>query len=122
MNNITSREEDEEFERMVRRLDWAEHIQGTQQMTTKELTKPPTKTYRSKVMSQKTVDVKETKAPKLKVPTVEDIESTSMDWMNWVEYAQSRIRYLENKLANANETIEEQKENIIRLNRRIMQG
>ena len=26
MNNITSREEDEEFERMVRRLDWAEHI------------------------------------------------------------------------------------------------
>ena len=91
-------------------------------MTTKELTKPPKKTYRSKVMSQKTVDVKETKAPKLKVPTVEDIESTSLDWMNWVEYAQSRIRYLENKLANANETIGEQKENIIRLNRRIMQG
>ena len=26
MNNTTSREEDEEFERMVRRLDWAEHI------------------------------------------------------------------------------------------------
>jgi hypothetical protein len=26
MNNTISREEDEEFERMVRRMDWAEHI------------------------------------------------------------------------------------------------
>jgi len=91
-------------------------------MTTKELTKPPTKAYKSKALSQKTVDSKTTKAPKQKVPTVEDIESTSMDWMNWVEYAQSRIRYLENKLALANETIEEQKDNINRLNRRVMQG
>ena len=91
-------------------------------MTTKELTKPPTKVYKSKALSQKTVDSKTTKAPKPKVPTVEDIESTSMDWMNWVEYAQSRIRYLENKLALANETIEEQKDNINRLNRRVMQG
>ena len=91
-------------------------------MTTKELIKPPTKAYKSKALSQKTVDSKTTKAPKQKVPTVEDIESTSMDWMNWVEYAQSRIRYLENKLALANETIEEQKDNINRLNRRVMQG
>ena len=44
------------------------------------------------------------------------------EWMDWVEYAQSRIRYLENKLAISQETIDEQKANIARLNKRLLQG
>ena len=50
------------------------------------------------------------------------VEVQDHEWMNWVEYAQSRIRYLENKLATALDTIDAQKANIDRLNRRVLQG
>jgi hypothetical protein len=69
---------------------------------------------------QKTVDANKTKRIIPKAPTKEEIQDN--EWMNWVEYAQSRIRYLENKLALANTTIEEQKANILRLNKRVLQG
>jgi len=54
------------------------------------------------------------------VPVMEEVQNH--EWMNWVEYAQSRIRYLENKLALSQETIDEQKANIARLNKRLLQG
>ena len=69
---------------------------------------------------QTTVDASKTKRIIPKAPTREDVQD--FEWMNWVEYAQSRIRYLENKLATANSTIEEQKANILRLNKRVLQG
>jgi hypothetical protein len=65
------------------------------------------------------------RAPKVEaekpvVPKMEEVRDH--EWMNWVEYAQSRIRYLENKLAISQETIDEQKANIARLNKRLLQG
>ena len=64
------------------------------------------------------------RAPKVEakpeVPKMADVQDH--EWMNWVEYAQSRIRYLENKLSIAQETIHEQKANIARLNKRLLQG
>jgi hypothetical protein len=64
---------------------------------------------------QSIVDARTTKAPTL-------AEVQDHEWMNWVEYAQSRIKYLENKLVTALETIDAQKANIDRLNRRVLQG
>ena len=64
---------------------------------------------------QRIVDAHTTKAPTM-------AEVQDHEWMNWVEYAQSRIKYLENKLATALETIDAQKANIDRLNRRVLQG
>ena len=70
---------------------------------------------------QKIVSAKGTKPPgPPKAPTMEQVQD--VEWMNWVEYAQSRIRYLENKLSIAQETIDEQKANIARLNKRLLQG
>ena len=64
------------------------------------------------------------RAPKVEAkpeaPKMEEVRDH--EWMNWVEYAQSRIRYLENKLSIAQETIDEQKANIARLNKRLLQG
>ena len=81
--------------------------------------KVPTKTPKGYLI-QKTVDASTAKRVIPKAPTREEIQD--FEWMNWVEYAQSRIRYLENKLALANTTIDEQKANILRLNKRVLQG
>jgi len=89
------------------------------QKTTPAKKRSPAKVLTGKPM-QTTVDASKTKRIIPKAPTREDVQD--FEWMNWVEYAQSRIRYLENKLAVATETIEVQKANIDRLNRRVLQG
>jgi predicted RNase H-like nuclease (RuvC/YqgF family) len=78
------------------------------------------KKQRSKSMSQKTVDAKTTKAPQPKTPTAQEVQD--LEWMNWVEYAQSRIRHLENKVTGLQLTIEELKERNAQLNKRLLQG
>ena len=79
-------------------------------------------TVRKTVLNPKqtVVKAKDTRPPKIKAPTAQEINDP--EWLKWVEYAQSRIRYLENKLSNALDTIEAQKANIDRLNRRVLQG
>ena len=80
--------------------------------------KPPSPPKERKTVlkpKQNIVDARTTKAPTM-------VEVQDHEWMNWVEYAQSRIRYLENKLATALDTIDAQKANIDRLNRRVLQG
>jgi hypothetical protein len=59
-------------------------------------------------------------AEKPAVPKMADVQNH--EWMDWVEYAQSRIRYLENKLSIAQETIDDQKANIARMSKRLLQG
>ena len=76
------------------------------------------------VLNPRQTTIKANKAQPLnvkpKTPTQEEVND--LEWMNWVEYAQARLKYLENKLAIADETIKAQKANIDRLNRRVMQG
>ena len=70
--------------------------------------------------TQKIIDAKVTKAPTPKTPTSDQVQDFS--WMEWVEYAQSRMRYLENQLEEAKAKIEELKLSNKRLNDRIMAG
>jgi len=86
-------------------------------MTTKVLAKAPKGILKTK---QKTVPVETTKAPDPKPPKIEEVQD--LEWMNWVEYAQSRIRYLENQVAEYKNKVEELKANNKRLNDRIMAG
>jgi hypothetical protein len=69
---------------------------------------------------QRTVDAKTTKAPIPKAPTAEEVND--LDWMKWVEYAQARLRYLENKLANAESQLAELKASNLGLQKRLLQG
>ena len=69
---------------------------------------------------QQTIDAKTTKAPIPKAPTEEEV--SDLDWMNWVEYAQARLRYLENKLADTENIIAELRANNISLQKRLLQG
>jgi hypothetical protein len=101
---------------------------GVQKMTQKPtiakakttVTKPQSKSVLGP--KQTIVKAEKTKAIKIipKVPKAEEV--IDMEWMNWVEYAQAKLKYLENKLAVAQETIQAQKANIDRLNKRVMQG
>jgi len=69
---------------------------------------------------QRVVDAKATKAPVPKVPTAEEV--SDLEWMNWVEYAQARLQFLENKLADTIIKIEEVKEANKTLQKRLLQG
>jgi hypothetical protein len=69
---------------------------------------------------QRTVDAKTTKAPIPKAPKPEEVND--LDWMNWVEYAQARLRYLENKLASAESQLAELKASNLGLQKRLLQG
>jgi hypothetical protein len=84
----------------------------------------PTKTTAKRksitVPTQKIVDAQTTKAPIPKTPRPEEIQDHK--WIEWVEYAQSRIRYLENKLEESKQKVEDLKASNKRLNDRIMAG
>ena len=69
---------------------------------------------------QRLVDAKATKAPVPKTPTAEQV--SDLEWMNWVEYAQARLRYLENKLVDAEAKLAELKVTNQSLQKRLMQG
>jgi len=69
---------------------------------------------------QRTVDAKTTKAPIPKAPTPEQVND--LDWMNWVQYAQARLQFLENKLAETSTKLEELKETNRSLQKRLLQG
>lgn len=69
---------------------------------------------------QRTVDAKTTKAPIPKAPTADEVND--LDWMNWVEYAQARLRYLENKLVSAESQIAELRASNLGLQKRLLQG
>ena len=71
-------------------------------------------------IKQTVVDAKKTKAPIPKAPTAEEVND--LEWMNWVEYAQARLRYLENKLAGAESQIAELKASNLGLQKRLLQG
>jgi len=55
-----------------------------------------------------------------KAPTMEEV--SDLDWMNWVDYAQARLRYLENKLAETNAKLEELRDSNRGLQKRLLQG
>jgi len=104
-------------------------LKMTQKLTTAKAKTPATKAPKEKkeiksVLNPRQTTIKANKAQPLnvkpKTPTQEEVND--LEWMNWVEYAQARLKYLENKLAIADETIKAQKANIDRLNRRVMQG
>jgi hypothetical protein len=69
---------------------------------------------------QRVVDAKTTKAPVPKTPTAEQV--SDLEWMNWVEYAQARLQFLENKLADTIIKIEEVKGANKTLQKRLLQG
>ena len=79
-------------------------------------------TRKEKVITpiQRTVDAKTTKMPIPKAPTMEEV--SDLDWMNWVDYAQARLRYLENKLAETNAKLEELRDSNRGLQKRLLQG
>jgi hypothetical protein len=91
---------------------------------TQKLTTAPTKTTAKRksvgILTQTIVDAKTKKAPIPKTPTTEEV--SDLEWMNWVEYAQSRLRYLENKLADTENIIAELRANNISLQKRLLQG
>ena len=69
---------------------------------------------------QKVVDAKTTKAPVPKTPKAEEV--SDLEWMNWVQYAQARLQYLKNKLAETITKTEELKETNRTLQKRLLQG
>ena len=81
-----------------------------------------TVTRKEKVITptQRIVDARATKAPIPKTPTAEQV--SDLDWMNWVEYAQARLRYLENKLVDAEAKLADLKAINQSLQKRLMQG
>jgi hypothetical protein len=93
-------------------------------MTQKLITAPikirATRKERVIVPVQKIVDAKTTKAPVPKTPKAEEV--SDLDWMNWVQYAQARLQFLENKLAETSTKLEELKETNRSLQKRLLQG
>jgi hypothetical protein len=91
---------------------------------TQKLTTAPTKTTAKRksvgILTQTIVDAKTKKAPIPKTPTTEEV--SDLEWMNWVEYAQSRLRYLENRLIDAENKLEELKASNLGLQKRLLQG
>jgi len=104
-------------------------LKMTQKRTIAKAKTPATKAPKEKkeiksVLNPRQTTIKANKAQPLnvnpKTPTQEEVND--LEWMNWVEYAQARLRYLENKLEIANDQLKAQKATIDRLNRRVMQG
>ena len=71
------------------------------------------------VPTQRIVDAKTTKAPVPKTPKAEEV--SDLEWMNWVQYAQARLQFLENKLAETSTKLEELKETNRSLQKRLLQ-
>jgi len=92
----------------------------TQKLTTAAKKTPATKKVAKKVTAQKVVKTKAENQIAPRVPRPEEIPDK--DWMNWVEYAQAKLRYLENKVASLTEELAAQKASNKRLNDRFMQG
>lgn len=88
----------------------------TQKRTTAKAKTPATK----KTAAKKTVVLKAGNTLAPKAPKPEEIQD--LDWINWVEYAQARIRYLESKVEMLTDELAAQKASNKRLNDRFMQG
>ena len=92
----------------------------TKTSTTESIKTPLIKKSKIMVPTQRVVDAKTTKAPVPKTPKAEEV--SDLEWMNWVQYAQARLQFLENKLAETSTKLEELKETNRSLQKRLLQG
>ena len=92
----------------------------TKTSTTESIKTPLIKKSKIMVPTQRVVDAKTTRAPIPKTPTTKEV--SDLEWMNWVDYAQARLRFLENKLEEASAKLEELKDSNKALQKRLLQG
>jgi hypothetical protein len=92
----------------------------TKTSTIESIKTPLIKKSKIMVPTQRVVDAKTTKAPVPKTPKAEEV--SDLEWMNWVQYAQARLQFLENKLAETSTKLEELKETNRSLQKRLLQG
>ena len=92
----------------------------TKTSTIESIKTPLIKKSKIMVPTQRIVDAKTTKAPVPKTPKAEEV--SDLEWMNWVQYAQARLQFLENKLAETSTKLEELKETNRSLQKRLLQG
>jgi TolA-binding protein len=92
----------------------------TKTSTIESIKTPLIKKSKIMVPTQIVVDAKTTKAPVPKTPKAEEV--SDLEWMNWVQYAQARLQFLENKLSETNTKLEELKETNKSLQKRLLQG
>jgi hypothetical protein len=91
----------------------------TKTSTIESIKTPLIKKSKIMVPTQRIVDAKTTKAPVPKTPKAEEV--SDLEWMNWVQYAQARLQFLENKLAETSTKLEELKETNRSLQKRLLQ-
>jgi hypothetical protein len=92
----------------------------TKTSTIESIKTPLIKKSKIMVPTQRVVDAKTAKAPVPKTPKAEEV--SDLEWMNWVQYAQARLQFLENKLAETSTKLEELKETNRSLQKRLLQG